>query len=759
MTDRSQARGVAQQLRRATCLSSTIALALALTASLAQAQSSDGAFIPLPDSAPQSEPSASQALDLSGRFDPARRMAGTDSEPGENLAHRITPLRLLDPGMAMTGAVARISGEREVVTFDLYAGQLSGQQRLQLATVSGINNLPERSQMRVAVNGTEIDRRNLVHIEDFGIDELILPPDLLVPGRNRVQIEFRQHHRIFCGPEASFDLWTDIDLSRSGLVVAHDTMAPGIESFMMALASQAAGGRPVEIRGLDKLGSEAERWQKFLINRLNQVLSGPPVAFDFTNDWTVAGQDHAHARITVLPAAESRLRFVRGGDGAQVMVLEVAQGTRPEDLLTPLPQFAQRFQDRKAPLVEPQQDVSFAELGIPTESFSQHYALRNHAFRLPDDWLVLTASKARIQLDYAYAPNLPEGSMLLLSMNGTSIRLLPLRGEGGVPITAFPIDFEARLMHPGTNILTMQLFVPGNPPDLPCPAIESPVLRIGEGTTLHAPYSPSMAIPDMNLAFSALTPESLRRNDLSRRAYTDLDEMTLAAALAQSQSPHRPSVLHLIAIDDLGSIPTAHHRADRRLLEDTVLIRPDMPDGLSGTGDSTPEDPFAMRRQSARSWSATISAGWDAARARAQWVFDRFFPSSGDQLNTWLAEQSGQAVLFQLDPERPDEIWMLRNPDGEIHDIARAISSVRAAGAGPRGQVSVLTHDGYWMNWLAPDRQPRLLEPWSVQNFRAAMGNFVSARPIFYTILILSISLLSALVALRLVISTREHKT
>ncbi len=116
-------------------------------------------------------------------------------------------------------------------------------------------------------------------------------------------------------------------------------------------------------------------------------------------------------------------------------------------------------------------------------------------------------------------------------------------------------------------------------------------------------------------------------------------------------------------------------------------------------------------------------------------------------------------MLFQLDPERPDEIWMLRNPDSEIHDIARAISSVRAAGAGPRGQVSVLTHDGHWMNWLAPDRQPRLLEPWSVQNFRAAMGNFVSARPIFYTILILSISLLSALVALRLVISTREHKT
>ena len=72
------------------------------------------------------------------------------------------------------------------------------------------------------------------------------------------------------------------------------------------------------------------------------------------------------------------------------------------------------------------------------------------------------------------------------------------------------------------------------------------------------------------------------------------------------------------------------------------------------------------------------------------------------------------------------------------------------------GRFRFSEHNGRWDNWIAPDRRPVLLEPWSFQNFRVAMGNFVSSRPIFYTFLILFLSLASALVALRLVISTRE---
>ncbi len=760
MTELTQA-SLVQNLRRVCIVGCTCLTALVVSVGAAQAQSSGGGLIVLPDE---------DGLDLSDEMEFAqvssrilRGATSVEDQPARvpRLSRNwVTPLRLIDMDYPLSQGIARISGEREMVNFDLYTTASAGQQILQLRTISGINNLPERSVIRVWVNGEEIGTRNLVHIEEFGTDEFVLPPELLRTGRNRVQVEFRQHHRIFCGPQASFDIWTDIDLSRSGLVVERSRIEVGIDSFMMGLAAQAAGVRPVEIRGLEGLGSEQVVWRDYLVQRINQVLGGTPVAFAFPEYWSVASETPDLARITILPAAESRVSFRTGGDGAVVMVLEVAQGTRPESLLAPLTEIAAVPPDPLPPMVTPQQNVTFSSFGMETETFSQRYAIRSYPFRLPNDWLVLTSAKARSNLDYAYATGLPRNSQLLVKVNGTPVRLLPLRDEGGVPITDFPIDFEARLMNPGTNILAFELFVPGNPDNLPCPTSDVPFLRISDSSTLNVPYSPSMSIPDMDLAFAALTPDSLRLNEMSARAFSATDVITLSAAVSRTRSKFRPSTLHLISLEDLGSVPSAHHRADRRLLEDTVLNTERFTQQLiASDNERGGPDPFNVRREEQRGFSVALSAGWATLSEHVEWLVGRIFPHNGDQLNRWLAEQRGQAVLFQLDPSRPDEIWMLRSPDSDIQEIAHAIAAARSYGGGPRGQVSVLDLDGQWQSWMAPDRRPILLEPWSRENFRFAMGNFVSARPIFYTILMLGLGVLSALVALRLVISTREDKT
>ncbi|MCC1481342.1 cellulose biosynthesis cyclic di-GMP-binding regulatory protein BcsB [Roseibaca sp. Y0-43] len=666
----------------------------------------------------------------------------------------VSPLRLTDLQVRRNGALARVTGERELVSFDLYVADPARTQRLQLVTVSSINLLPERSFMRVMVNGVELETVRLDNFETPGVDEIVIPQGTLRAGRNAVQIEFRQGHRIYCGPEASFDLWTDVNLVDTGMVLDPADLGSGPDAFMMGLAAQSVAFSPVEIRGIDSLGAESETWRRALVRRLNQSLVGTPVVFSFTDYWTTALETPARARITILPAAQSTISFQVGGDGARVMVLEVAQGTNPADLLDQIPQLEPQEQAARAPLLVADAENTFADFGIQTEQFSQRYAIRHHPFRLPDDWLILTAEKARIFLDYAYAPGLPDEAMLLISVNGQSIRLLPLRDEGGAPITRFPVDFEARIMQPGTNTLTFEMMVPGDPADLPCQAYDQPFLQIGGSSSLFVPYSPPMSIPDMDLAFSALTPDSLRRNELSGRAYSDADVLTLAAALARSRGDIRPSTLHLISLDDLGAVPMAHHRADRKLLEDTVLITPEY-EALMAAQQAA-DDPFSARWQQERGLTAAFSNIWSLLLDRVYWVRDRIFPSNGDQLNAWLAERRGQAVLFHLDPARPDEIWMLRSADSDMTQIAQSIAAAREYGRGPRGQVSILGHDGRWDNWIAPDRRPVLLEAWSLQNFRTAMGNFVSARPIFYTFLMLFLALGSALVALRLVISTRE---
>jgi hypothetical protein len=712
-----------------------------------------GGLILLPDQ-DGATPSVEENFVLSpDRINPHRNAEEVSTVASE-ARNWVSPLRLTDLQVRRNGGLARVTGERELVSFDLYVADPARTQRLQMVTVSSINLLPERSFMRVMVNGAELQTVQLDNFETPGSDEIVIPQGTLRVGRNAVQIEFRQGHRIFCGPEASFDLWTDINLVESGLVLDATDVGQGADAFMMGLAAQSAALSPVEIRGVDSLGAESETWRRALVRRLNQSLVGTPVVFSFTDYWTAAQDSPARARITILPAAQSKISFQVGGDGARVMVLEVAQGTNPADLLDQIPQLDPQEQAARAPLLTADSENTFSDFGIQTEQFSQRYAIRNHPFRLPDDWLILTAEKARIYLDYAYAEGLPDEAMLLISVNGQSIRLLPLRDEGGMPIDRFPVDFEARIMQPGTNTLTFEMMVPGDPADLPCPAYDQPFLQIAESSSLFVPYSPPMSIPDMDLAFSALTPDSLQRNELSGRAYSDADVLTLSAALARSRGDIRASKLHLISIDDLGAVPMAHHRADRKLLEDTVLITPEYEALIAA--QQAADDPFSARRQQERGLTAAFSNIWSLLLDRVYWVRDRIFPSNGDQLNAWLAERRGQAVLFHLDPARPDEIWMLRSADSNMTQIAQSIAAAREYGRGPRGQVSILGYDGRWDNWIAPDRRPVLLEAWSIQNFRTAMGNFVSARPIFYTFLMLFLALGSALVALRLVISTRE---
>jgi hypothetical protein len=166
-----------------------------------------------------------------------------------------------------------------------------------------------------------------------------------------------------------------------------------------------------------------------------------------------------------------------------------------------------------------------------------------------------------------------------------------------------------------------------------------------------------------------------------------------------------------------------------------------------------------FQQQEGRDGRAALTAGWDWVESTLIGALRWMHPSSGIQLDDWLTHQRGQAILFQLDPLRPDQIWLLRAPNADAQSIAAALVAGRHGGEGPRGQVAVLGHDGRWSNWVAPDREPVLLEPITLGNMRHVLGNFVSAMPVRYVIGLFFLALISAVFALRLVVATREHST
>lgn len=687
------------------------------------------------------------------------RARGTHTTPDGQRPDLISPLRPVAARGQPQGSAIRFDGESRDLDFALFVPDPGMVRSLRIATLSSINILPERSHFRVYVNDQYVGEGQLSHFTGFGSTDLAVAPGILTPGHNRVQIRLTQYHRIFCGPDASFALWSDIDLAGSGAVIGGMAAEGNEQSFLMGLALAAASTGGIEIRGTAGLGEQRSAWIERVTQRLTTALGGDPVPFRFTGYWTVRAEGPAGGRVTFLPGNSPRISFRTGGDGAQVMVIEYVPGQPPGDM-PELDMALPTMPARTAPVLIPaDQPVPFSAFGFRPAEVQDRYALIEQRFRLPDDYVVLTNAKAEIRLDYAYAEDLPRGSMLLVHVNDHNIRLLPLRGEGGRLIEQFPVRFEAQYLRAGTNTLAFEVMIPGDPPDLPCPVWEEPVLAIGAESTLHAPYSPSMYLPDMHFAFRALTAQGVRPQAHAARAFGEDDVITLRAALSGSLLPGAADAgarLHLLSLDDLASLPLGGHAISRHAIESVLLSGPisetPVAEGLGGSLMRMTGEGGGMRQP-----PAALSSGWDWAagmfRTGLQWLH----PRSGQLLEEWLYQHRGQAILLQLDAEQPEHIWLLRAPGTDISGLVSAIVAARNLADGPRGQVSVLDDEGRWQNWVAPDRQPVLLEALTPGNLRHVLGNMVSAMPIRYVSVLFLLALIAALVALRLVISTREH--
>jgi len=717
------------------------------------------ALIPLPmDTTEQVIDAVEQDRINADRFDP-ERSRGTFVEPVAMDPTIVSPLRPLEARGRPAGSAIRFDGENRRLEFALFVPDPSQMRALRVSTLSSINVLPERSRFRAYINDTLIGEGQLGNFTEFGALEFPVGASVVLPGQNLVRIELVQYHRIYCGPEASFALWSDIDLANSGAVLTSSASISGQDGFLMGIAAAAATGSGIEIRGAAGLEDYRDIWISQITQRISAALGGDPIPFRFTEYWSVQGEARSAARITFLPSTSNRLTFRRSGDGAQVMVVEFVPGERPRGLPefeTILPAVNPREQPA---LIATQTPVAFSDFGFSTTEISTRYARVDQRFRLPEDYVVLTNDKAELALDYIYVDDLPRGAMLLVHINGENIRLLPLRGEPGQLIEQFPVRFEARLLRAGINTLSFESIIPGSPADLPCPTQASPMVAIGQSSTLTVPFSPSMYLPDMSMAFTGLTPLSVQVNDMTLRSFNDDDVVTMRAALSGGENPETAALnpqLHLLSLDDLGSVPMGGYEFSRRAVE-TVLVEDAVE--IAGIDTPDPQENRLLNITDRGSSTAVLTRGWQWLKTGFEDALQWLQPRSGTLLERWLEDQRGQAILMQLDPARPSQLWMVRAPGSDISAIASAVVAARTNAEGPRGQVSVLDRNGDWQSWIAPDRQPVLLESVTPGNVRYVVGNFVSAMPIRYVAVLFFIALVSALFALRLVVATREHRS
>jgi cellulose synthase operon protein B len=673
------------------------------------------------------------------------RGANTDNPLEPQNGEVLLPLTSKKPSL---DGIVRLSGEVQSETFYIDLPQAAAITSFVMSYRVSINVLPEESELQIRVNGTDALS---IHPDAFdGFERISLPASMLVDGLNEIVVTLRHTHRIFCGPEATFDVWSEINTNTSGARISRDDLPIDSVGMAMAFRAQVAMAGNLPVRLIDdpnasestKIGRSNDAILDILSPRLAGLRGSSPTILAPENAYGVLADTAPLARITVMHGLQSSIEMRRGGDGTAVLLLTTGLDGELPELGDVLP-FPGPLENNA--LLTPDTETPLQELGFYQTNAFNRYTEQNIAFRLPDDWLLLASQKGLLRLDYSFLEGLPKGSLMLVKLNDTTIRMLPLDIDGGTSLPTLDVGFLARLLRPGANLLTFATVVPGDPPDQPCAQTTAPFVTIDSGSTLYVPSSPKMQMSDLARPMAGIHPDQISADNPS---LTNRSAAYFPAILASALRP--------IADTEPMSNASLHVTVEAN---DAGL-------SLNDLGISRQELLQLFKEQ------PTPSEAKSANARNSPGLFDRLkvyvndigrqirqlaLPDDGP-LGLWLWGKRAEAVLFIPRNDAPEEVWLMVRPQSNPQTLAAVLAQARLSPEGPRGRLSILTAEGKWQSWHSSKPEPWMLEPLSISNFRTVAGNYASWSPLFYGAILMTLTLISVVLALVYIVSTRGNR-
>ena len=654
--------------------------------------------------------------------------------------------------------ILRLTGERLVQQMSIYLPESAPvPDRLLLTLQSSINVLPDAARLEVTINEAAPQSLPLDQIGTFGT--LALPAEGLRQGENRVVLTLHQPHRIWCGPEATFGVWTEIDLSRSGASVPATSVTPDPGGFALALRAQTGTSRPLPVLS-DTAADPALLRQ--VTDRVSEAMGGNG-QITLRSFYTPGPK--SFASVALIPSERNQVSFRPGASGALVMQIEHRPGELP-DLAPHLPPPPPPHAGLQ--LLRPGDPMTFEALGQGDIIGNTHYFRAALPFRLPDAWLLLANQRARLQLHYGYAADLAPGSILLVKVNDQTVRLLPLDVSGGGMREPLDIDFQARFLHGGVNVLSFEMMVPGAPADAVCPPRQGDMLVIRASSTLNVPPSPPMELAGLIRPLSGLSSSGVLPAAGSDAATMPLTAAQIAAGLARPSRPNPAITLHVTDLSTPQALPAGPHQLRLSRLQEALF--PLMP----ATAEVSPQSPPVFRPEGPAEIGSEPEPESDGFTASLAALRDRVtgpegvlsrlrdeirrsaYIGSEQSLDEWLEGRRGVALLLRPDPALPDALWLVLGPRAPVDMIAQSLSDLRRSRLAS-GEAALLDADGTWAVW-SPITPPHLLALPAAGQWRTALGNFASWSPLLYTAVTLGLALLSILPVLCFLLITRTRR-
>jgi len=639
-----------------------------------------------------------------------------------------------EPGiLRVTGEEAQIS-----LALGLPAGDVPPPS-FRLILRSSVNDLPERSSVAVMVNGQDAGTWPLSNIGDWG--QIDVPGTALKEGVNTISLALRQQHRIFCGPEASFGVWTEIDLLQSGVTLRANAVPMNIATFRSGLLNVVQRGQAIDIRVRDGMTNDS------LVTVIGAMRAALPEAGTVHVSSPYAPVDGKGRRVGVSlrpgTGAAASVAFTRSPQGA--LVMQVTEGPGLAELMTAT--FPPVLSAPDSMELTPGMVTSFKDLGAPMIVQNTRYALAEVPFTLPQYWMNLSSQRALLTLDYGFAADLPEGSILLVKANGVTIVLLPLDVDGGKVLPPLPIRFPANVLRGGDNALTFEMIVPGDPPTLECPARTTDMLVVLNSSSLDVPPTPPMTLGRLGEELQGIGPEevSLVGTDTSF-LQTFMGQMAMAGGGGGDA--------HL----DVIRMPQDFAR-----LGDDLLLTREQIAHLFKTQDRAPaqdtKTPQFFQLSQQQDAGVVADRGTPVAPDPGLTVAIRLqnlVHPEGEDLAQWLVNRSADTVLMA--PENGEKWTMVADSGVAPSALATSFDAFRGMEAAQGARVALHMQDGSWQTW-PPHPRPHVTGPVSFRQSFQVMGNYASWAPGYYAIILVALALLSTIPAFIYVISTRREKS
>ena len=285
------------------------------------------------------------------------------------------------------------------------------------------------------------------------------------PGFNAIRVTAEQRHRVDCSLEATYELWTQIDPTQTGLMLPRADPGVTMIADLAAIPIDEQGALP--IRAITPQRADMGSVERII--RAAQMISllgrfAQPVV-----DFGSLAQGEHGINLAVGPVDELRAQLdglpLPHVQGPRVVVLPRSEGRRTTIVATGAhrrgshrsaaavraspPAARARREGLRAAAAFPGyrlgggQRVRLRDLGVSSQEFSGRLFRAAFNLILPPDFYSADYGKATLDLAGGYAPGLGVGSQIIVSVNGRHVMSQQARERRATCSSRTPCSFRS----------------------------------------------------------------------------------------------------------------------------------------------------------------------------------------------------------------------------------------------------------------------------------------------------------------------------